>query len=63
MQWHPKPAPARFARMALADTVGRQEMLLAARAAGLRYVDPADPGIGRSGAERHSRTSIATAGA
>jgi len=33
--------------MTLANKVDRNEMLLAARAAGLRYVDPADPGIRR----------------
>ena len=30
-----------------AETAGRNEMLIAAREAGLRYVDPADPGISR----------------
>ena len=53
MQRHPKARGCtKFgARMSnansSAETAGRNEMLLAAREAGLRYVDPADPGISR----------------
>jgi DNA topoisomerase-1 len=48
MQWHPKAEPDTFVH-ALAATrpPGRNEMLLAAREAGLRYVDPSHPGIRR----------------
>lgn len=48
MQWHPNVEAVTFgSEMSTAPAVDHNEMLLAARSAGLRYVDPADPGIGR----------------
>src|SRR5688500_5470350 len=43
MQWHPKAGATHGVRM----STDNNEMLLAAREAGLRYVDPDDPGIRR----------------
>ena len=48
MQWHPKVGADTFRyEMSAAPLPEPNEMLLAARSAGLRYVDPADPGIRR----------------